>query len=48
MSQLVLPVGVTGLTVNGKTPTPAPGSVIGTAAVQFKERREDTHKVTFG
>lgn len=47
MSQLVLPVGVTGLTVNGKTPTPEPGSIIRTAAVRFKERQENTHKVTF-
>lgn len=46
VSQLVLPVGVTGLTVNGKTPTPEPGSIVG--AVRFKERHEDTHKVTFG
>lgn len=28
VSQLVLPVGVTGLTVNGKTPTPEPGSIV--------------------
>lgn len=43
VSQLVLPVGVTGLTVNGKTPTPEPGSIVRTAAVRFKERRENTH-----
>lgn len=42
VSQFVLPVGVTGLTVNGKTPTPEPGSIIGTAAIRFKERRENT------
>lgn len=48
VSQLVLPVGVTGLTVNGKTPTPEPGSIIRAAAVRFKERHENTHKVTFG
>ena len=48
VSQLVLPVGVTGLTVNGKTPTPAPGSIVGIAAAGFKERHENTHKVTFG
>ena len=47
MSQLVLPVGVTGLMVNGKTPTPEPGSIIRITAIQFKERRENTHKVTF-
>lgn len=46
MSQLVLPVGVTGIMVNGKTPTPEPGSIIRTAAVRFKERQENTHKVT--
>lgn len=48
VSQLVLPVGVTGLTVNGKTPTPEPGNIAGAAAIQFKEHHEDTHKVTFG
>lgn len=48
MSQLVLPVGVMGLTVNGKTPTPEPGSIVGAAAIRFKERHEDTHRVTFG
>lgn len=42
MSQLVLPVGVMGLTVKGKTPTPEPGTIIGTTAVQFKERQENT------
>lgn len=42
VSQLVLPVGVTGLMVNGKTPTPEPGSIIGTAAIRFK-RQENTH-----
>lgn len=46
VSQLVLPVGVMGLTVNGKTPTPEPGSIVGT--VRFKERHEDTHKVMSG
>lgn len=46
VSQLVLPVGVMGLTVNGKTPTPEPGSIVGT--VRFKERHEDTHKVMIG
>lgn len=46
VSQLVLPVGVTGLMVNGKTPTPEPGSIVGTAGVRFK-RQENTHKVTF-
>lgn len=48
VSQLVLPVGVMGLTVNGKTPTPAPGSIVRTAAVRFKKYHENTHKVTFG
>lgn len=42
VSQFVLPVGVTGLTVNGKTPTPEPGNIVGTAAVRFKERQENT------
>lgn len=48
VSQLVLPVGVMGLTVNGKTATPEPGSIVRITAVGFKERHEDTHKVTFG
>lgn len=48
VSQLVLPVGVMGLTVNGKTPTPEPGSIVRIAAIGFKERCENTHKVTFG
>lgn len=29
VSQLVLPVGVRGLTVKGKEPNPEPGSIIG-------------------
>ena len=45
MSQLVLPVELTGLTVNGKTPTPEPWGIIRAAAIRFKERHEDTHKV---
>lgn len=48
VSQLVLPVGVTGLTVNGKTPTPEPGSIVRITVVGFKQRRKNTHKVTFG
>lgn len=47
VSQLVLPVGVTGLTVNGKTPTPEPGRIAVKEVVHFRKRREDTHKVTF-
>lgn len=48
VSQLVLPVGVTGLTVNGKTPTPEPGSIAVKEVVRFRKRCEDTHKVMFG
>lgn len=44
MSQLVLPVGVTGLTVNGKTPTPEPGGAVAMEAVRFGKGGEDTHK----
>lgn len=42
VSQLVLPVGVMGLTVNGKTPSPEPGSIVRTAVVRFKWRQENT------
>lgn len=42
MSQLVLPVGVMGLKVNGKTPNPEPGSIIRVTAVRFKGRQENT------
>lgn len=49
VSQLVLPVGVTGLTVNGKTPTPEPGNTVRTARPgRLTGRQENTHKVTFG
>lgn len=47
VSQLVLPVGVTGLMVNGKTPTPEPGCIVGITAVRFKKRQENIHKVMF-
>lgn len=42
VSQLVLPVGVMGLTVNGKTPTPEPGSIVRSAVIQFKWHQENT------
>lgn len=42
VSQLVLPVGVMGLKVNGKTPNPEPGSIIRITAVRFTERQENT------
>lgn len=40
VSQLVLPVGVTGLMVKGKTPTPEPGSIVGTAAIVRRTHTE--------
>lgn len=49
MSQLVLPVGVTGLMVNGNTPTPEPGGAVAMEVVSLGKVGEDTHtKVTFG
>lgn len=44
VSQLVLPVGVTGLTVNGNTPTPEPGGAVAMEVVRFGKGGEDTHK----
>lgn len=44
MSQLVLPVGVTGLTVNGNTPTPEPGGAVAMEVVSLGKVGEDTHK----
>lgn len=49
VSQLVLPVGVTGLTVNGNTPTPEPGRRRCIGGRQFGKKLVRTHiKVTFG
>ena len=42
MSQLVLPVGVTGLTVNGKTPPPVPADA-SSVGVRFNNCQENTH-----
>lgn len=44
VSQLVLPVGVTGLTVNGNTPTPEPGGAVAMEVVSLGKVGEDTHK----
>lgn len=44
VSQLVLPVGVTGLTVNGNTPTPEPGGAVAMEVVRFEEGGKHTHK----
>lgn len=44
VSQLVLPVGVTGLTVNGNTPTPEPGGAVAMEVVSLGKVGEDTHR----
>lgn len=57
VSQLVLPVGVTGLTVNGKTPTPEPGDIVSRPVqrilwehtqgyIWFKKHSSASHKNT--
>lgn len=45
VSQLVLPVGVTGLTVKGKTPTPEPRSIIMGRSRPGSESVMKTHRV---
>lgn len=45
VSQFVLPVGVTGLTVNGNTPTPEPGGApLRWRSAVLGKVGEDTHK----
>lgn len=44
MSQLVLPVGVTGLTVNGNTPTPEPVGAVAMEVVSSGKVGEDIQK----
>lgn len=45
VSQLVLPVGVTGLTVKGKTPAPEPRSVVMGRSRPGSENVMKTHRV---
>lgn len=45
VSQLVLPVGVTGLTVKGKTPAPAPRSIIRGRSRPGSENVMKTHRI---
>lgn len=45
VSQLVLPVGVMGLTVKGKTPTPEPRSIIRGRSRPGSENIMKTHRV---